>query len=193
MRRRGSLSVSACGVCGRMSIDDLRARCSPSTYAGRPRASWISDCVKALASCQATFRKTGGVHAAAVFDESGTELAAAEDVGRHNAVDKVVGALLRRGLLAVPRSQARSQSQARPESQVSPGAGTPALLAVSGRVSFEIVQKAAVAGLHFVAGVSAPTSLAVELATEMNLTLAGFVRGDAYNLYSGSHRIDRDG
>lgn len=150
--RRGTLTTAACGVCGRRTIADLTARCRPV------RPATVSDAqVHAararLVETQAVFSRTGGLHGAALVDEDGALLAAAEDVGRHNAVDKVVGACLRSGTL----SRAH-------------------LLFVSGRTSFEIVQKAAVAGVPAVAGVSAASTLAVDLATAMGMSLAGFVR-----------------
>ena len=121
----------------------------------------------ALRASQATFEETGGLHAAAAFDAMGELLIVREDVGRHNAVDKVVGALLREGRLP---------------------AGDLGLM-VSGRASFELVQKALVAGMPLLAAVSAPSSLAVDLAREFNVTLVGFLRGDSFNVYAGQERI----
>ena len=141
--RRWSTTTSACGVCGRRSIDGLLSRCSPVGNAPALPAAEILRCMELLSGLQPVFSRTGGLHAAAAFGEAGALLASAEDVGRHNAVDKVVGALLRRGLAGRPGP-----------------AGT-RLLAVSGRTSFEIVQKGAAAGIPVVAGVSAPSSLAV--------------------------------
>lgn len=157
--RRGTLTTAACGVCGRRSIDDLLARCVPLSGDAVPVGRLLA-AVSALAEGQALFEATGTVHGAAAFDEDGEQLAHAEDIGRHNAVDKVIGRLLYDGA----RERAR-------------------VLAVSGRVSFEIVQKAVVAGIAAVAGVSGPTSLAVDLAKRSGLTLAGFVRPPRYNLY----------
>ena len=119
-----------------------------------------------LTTAQPAFAATGGLHAAAIFDPSGTLLAAAEDVGRHNATDKAIGALAR----------ARW-----PLGDV--------ILMVSGRISFEITQKAAVAGISVVAGISAASSLAVELAADLGMTLIGFVRGDALVIYTGDSRL----
>jgi FdhD protein len=164
--RRGTLTTSACGVCGRRSIDDVIARV-PKVPHRQLSASLLFAAVEALRGHQPRFRLTGGLHAAAVFDQSGV-LAAAEDVGRHNAVDKVVGALLLAG-------------------RVPPGPeDAPRVLAVSGRASFELVQKAAAAGCAAVASVSAPSSLAADLAEASGLVLAGFVRGGALNLYAGA-------
>jgi FdhD protein len=165
--RRAVTANSSCGVCGRRSIDDLLCNVqrlesawtlSPGVIAGMPAT---------LRAAQATFDETGGLHAAGVFDRDGVLVASAEDVGRHNAVDKVIGRELL--LDRIPLSDR--------------------VLFVSGRTSFELVQKAVVAGIPVVAAVSAPSSLAIELARDANVTLLGFVRGDACNIYSGAHRI----
>jgi len=165
--RRHVTANSACGVCGRRSIDDLLEGShridSPLTVSRRV----IEMLPVALRSVQRTFAETGGLHAAALFDASGELAGTAEDVGRHNAVDKVIGAALGRG--EVPLSNH--------------------VLFVSGRTSFEIVQKAVVAGLPIIAAVSAPSSLAIELAREANVTLLGFVRGHTFNIYSVPARI----
>ena len=165
--RRHVTANSACGVCGRKSIDDLmdgaRLIDSPLTVSRRV----IEALPAALRAVQRTFAETGGLHAAALFDVSGTLVGMAEDVGRHNAVDKVVGAAFARG--EVPLSEH--------------------VLFVSGRTSFEIVQKAVVAGIPIVAAVSAPSSLAIELARDANVTLLGFVRGHTFNIYSVPSRI----
>jgi len=165
--RRGTVVSSSCGVCGRLSIDDLAARCTPLDDTSTIAASTLSRLVTELRSEQRLFARTGGVHAAALFDLEGRLLSLREDVGRHNAVDKVVGHLaLSRALPARGR-----------------------VLAVSGRASFEIVQKAVVAGVPIVASVSAASSLAIDLAARMNLTLAAFVRDGAMNVYAGRERI----
>lgn len=174
--RRGTLTTSACGVCGRRTIDDLLATCSPLAPGPVLGASVICGAVAALRETQSTFARTGGTHAAAAYSAGAERLATSEDVGRHNAVDKVVGALLRKGLVG-----ARSRGE--------PAAPAPALLVVSGRTSFELVQKATRAGIRILASVSAPTTLAVDLASTAGLTLAGFVRGDALNLYSHPERV----
>lgn len=165
--RRPVTTTSACGVCGRRSIDDL--------VSGMPRigADWpmsaatVSTLPERLRAAQAVFDQTGGLHAAGLFDRDGLPVAVAEDVGRHNAVDKVIGAQLLAERFPL---------------------GDRVLL-VSGRTSFEIVQKATVAGVPIVASVSAPSSLAIELAREGNVTLLGFVRGETFNIYTGDHRI----
>ena len=171
--RRGTLTTSACGVCGRRSIDDLVAACGTLNEGLVVAASVVSGAVAQLSSCQTNFPLTGGAHAAAVFDARGALLAAFEDVGRHNAVDKAVGALL---------YDRRLPS--------SPGAaGAPAILAVSGRASFEIIQKAARARIPIVVSVSAATSLAIDLAVRTGITLAAFARGRELNLCSRPERV----
>jgi len=168
--RRFTTTTSACGVCGRRSIEGLLDRCAPVPEGGAVDAAEVLGCMARLAGLQPVFSRTGGLHAAAAFGAEGLLLlASAEDVGRHNAVDKVVGALLRRGPGGRP-TDAR-------------------VLAVSGRTSFEIVQKAAAARVPVVAGVSAPSSLAVELARSAGVTLVGFARGDRLNVYSHAARI----
>jgi FdhD protein len=166
-RRRHVAATSACGVCGRRSIDDLmrHARRVDSAIAVSDRT--IAALPAALRSAQPAFDQTGGLHAAGLFDAHGMLIRAAEDVGRHNAVDKVLGAELRAG--ALPLSER--------------------ILFVSGRTSFEIVQKAVMAGVAVVAAVSAPSSLAIELARTANLTLLGFVRGAGFNVYSHPERV----
>jgi FdhD protein len=175
--RRWVAGTSACGVCGRRTLDDLLARCGPVEAATRLPVARVSAMVARLGEVQPVFARTGGLHAAAAFAADGAILAAAEDVGRHNAVDKVVGALTRSG--AVGRR--------------APGGATgnlPALLAVSGRAGFEIVQKAAAAGIPFVASVSAPTSLAVELAGSARIALLGFVRDGRLVVYASGWRLE---
>jgi len=169
--RRWSMTTSACGVCGRQTIDDLLARVPQLPPGSAVSSAQVVEAMRRLAASQPIFARTGGLHAAAILDGGGL-LGSAEDVGRHNAVDKAVGALLRRGLVGRGAS--------------SPG---PSLLAVSGRTSFEIVQKAAAAGIACVAGVSAPSSLAIDLAQAAGVLLIGFVRGDGFNVYANAHRL----
>lgn len=173
--RRGTLTTAACGVCGRRTVDDLLARCA--ALAPGPVVPWpvVTAAVASLREAQGTFARTGGTHAAAAHDAAGRRLLAREDVGRHNAVDKVVGALLREGRLGPGVPEERR----------------PALLVVSGRASFEMVQKTTRAGIPILASVSAPTSLAVDLAQAARLTLAGFVRGESLNVYAHPARIAR--
>lgn len=165
--RRGTLTTAACGVCGRKSIDDLLERCSPLHDDAHVSLSVIEQCVESLCQLQPTFEQTGGVHAAGVFSTTGNRLVVCEDIGRHNAVDKAVGALL--------YGEAKLDE-----------AG---ILVVSGRASFEMVQKAAMARISCVASVSAASSLAVSLADEVGLVLAGFVRERRMNIYTHSERV----
>jgi len=169
--RRWSTTSSACGVCGRRSIDGLLERCAPVGDAPQIAPEEILRDMARLAQLQPVFARTGGLHAAAAFAAGGILLASAEDVGRHNAVDKVVGALLRGGIVGGAS-----------------GLGA-ALLAVSGRTSFEIVQKAAAARIPVVSGVSAPSSLAIELARATGIALCGFARGDRLNVYTHAGRV----
>lgn len=161
-------TTASCGLCGRRTIESL------ATAAPRITARWtVAPAVLArlparLRRRQAAFAKTGGLHAAGLFDPQGRLETIAEDVGRHNAVDKVVGRMLLRGRLPLADR----------------------LLLVSGRASFEIVQKAFLAGIPIVAAVSAPSSLAIELARQAGITLLGFVRGSGFNVYSHPFRIE---
>jgi len=160
--RRGTLTTASCGVCGRRSIDDLLARCKPLDPVIVPRAA-VLRATEALGRTQSLFARTGGCHGAALIRFDGTHVATFEDVGRHNAVDKLVGSRLLAHAL--------------------PLAGH--VLAVSGRSSFEIVQKAVAAGIPAIASISAASSLAVDLAKRTGLVLAGFVRGEGMTLYTG--------
>jgi FdhD protein len=168
--RRNFLTSSACGVCGKASIDAIRTRARYDVSADqvRVRAGVLAGLPGTLRDAQRIFARTGGLHAAGLFTADGTLLALREDVGRHNAVDKVAGWALREGRL--------------------PLAGC--VLLVSGRASFELVQKALIAGIPVIAAVSAPSSLAAELAEESGQTLAGFLRGSSMNIYAGAERID---
>ncbi len=177
--RRWNVTSASCGVCGRRSIDGLLERVGRVEAATRLPEAVIHGCIEQLQRAQPIFARTGGLHAAAIFSAEGRLLAAAEDVGRHNAVDKVVGALLRQGLVGRPSGPARGSGDA------------PALLAVSGRSSFEIVQKAAAARVPFVASVSAPSSLAVDLAGKAGIALLGFVRSGRLNVYASAWRLER--
>ncbi len=172
--RRGTLTTSACGVCGRRTVDDLLASCGRLPGGPVVAADTVVAAVATLREAQDVFAWTGGTHGAAAHDQQGGRLLAREDVGRHNAVDKVVGGLLREVRIG-PRAAGSD--------------GAPALLVVSGRASFEMVQKAVRAGIPIVASVSAPTTLAIDLAFEANATLAGFVRGGKLNVYTHPERI----
>lgn len=165
--RRGTLTTAACGVCGRRTVDDLIGRSGVVTDPVRFAAGIISEMPVALRSGQAVFSETGGLHAAAIFGSDGRQLLVREDIGRHNAVDKVFGRMLLDHAL--------------------PAAGC--ALAVSGRSSFEIVQKAAVARVPLVVSVSAPSSLAIDLAERTGITLVGFARGSSFNVYAHPERV----
>jgi FdhD protein len=165
--RRGTLTTAACGVCGRLSIDDLIERCGVVTDGVRFPVRVVSEIPTVLRRGQAVFDETGGLHAAAIFGNDGRMLLVREDVGRHNAVDKVFGRMLLDHALPV--------------------AGC--ALAVSGRSSFEIVQKAAVARVPVVVSVSAPSSLAIDLAERTGITLVGFARASAFNVYTHPERV----
>jgi FdhD protein len=165
--RRHVTANSSCGVCGRRSIDDLLEGIQPVVSSLTVPRDVIAALPGRLRAAQQVFDVTGGLHAAGLFDREGQLLRVAEDVGRHNAVDKVLGAELLAG--GVPL--------------------TDRLLFVSGRTSFEIVQKAVVASVPIVASVSAPSSLAISLALEAGITLLGFVRGPSFNIYTSAERI----
>ena len=166
--RRHFFAASSCGICGKASIDAVRARSmQPPNPGFRIDPEVLVQLPEILRASQPVFGRTGGLHAAALFDTNGEMLALREDIGRHNAVDKVIGWALRNGRM--------------PLSEVA--------LLVSGRGGFEIIQKAIVAGLPVVASVSAPSSLAVQLAREMSLTLVGFLRGKRFVVYAGDERL----
>ncbi|HEV2968016.1 MAG TPA: formate dehydrogenase accessory sulfurtransferase FdhD [Candidatus Dormibacteraeota bacterium] len=164
---RSMLSSSACGVCGTVLIEDLRR--DLAALAGGPEVdpSILPGLVDILREGQGVFDRTGGLHAAGLFDRSGKLLWVREDVGRHNAVDKVVGRALLDGKLPASTS----------------------ILVVSGRAGYEIVQKSISAGIPVLAAVGAPSSLAVALAREFNQTLVGFLRGDRFNVYAAPERL----
>jgi FdhD protein len=166
--RLGATS-SACGVCGSDTIDEVLARRGPAPTPGRPvvDAGVIAELPDRLRQAQRAFARTGGLHAAGLFTADGDVVCVREDVGRHNAVDKVIGWALQAGLLPA----------------------TSLILQVSGRASFELTQKATMAGVPVLSAVSAPSTLAVDLAREAGLTLIGFVRGDSMNVYAGAGRL----
>jgi FdhD protein len=165
--RRATLTTSACGVCGRRSIEDLLARVRPITDDAIFTTEWVRGLSARLEPLQSNFAASGGVHAAALFDRDGEPRVVREDVGRHNAVDKVFGRTALDG-----RLPARGMA-----------------LWVSGRASFELVQKAIVAGVPLLVSVSAPSSLAIAAAEASAMTLVGFARGERFNVYAGAHRI----
>lgn len=164
--RRNTYTTSSCGVCGKASIDAVRIAAPPAPPGPRVTPDVLLEIPERMRLAQPGFDATGGIHAAALFDSAGALLETREDVGRHNAVDKLVGAMaLRRWPLGE------------------------LILMVSGRVSFEMVQKAAVAGIPVVCGVSAASSLAADLGDELGITVVGFVRRHGFNVYSKPHRI----
>jgi FdhD protein len=165
---RHFVATASCGICGKASIDEIAIRTGPIPDGPVVRRSVILALPDLLRAAQRAFDETGGLHAAALFSPTGELLALREDVGRHNALDKLVG----------------SQVLAR----AMPLHGR--LLMVSGRVSFEIVQKAAVAGVPIVCAVSAPSDLAIETADRLGVTLIGFLRGDGFNVYAHDDRLD---
>jgi FdhD protein len=167
---RNFYTSSSCGVCGKASIDAIRTRTRYDVAGDGLRLPLVTLLAlpDRLRAAQQVFEKTGGLHAAGLFTSDGELVALREDVGRHNAVDKVVGDAVRAGRLPLSGH----------------------VLMVSGRASFELTQKAAMAGVPVLAAVSAPSSLAVELAADAGVTLVGFLRGDGCNVYTRTERID---
>jgi len=167
--QRNFYATSSCGVCGKASLDavELISRHSPGDDPSRVSVATLAAMPPQLRSAQKVFASTGGLHGAALFDLDGTMLAVREDVGRHNAVDKVIGWALESGRIPLYGK----------------------VLLVSGRASFELTRKAVMAGIPVLAAVSAPSSLAVDLAAQSGLTLVAFLRGDSMNVYSRADRI----
>jgi FdhD protein len=166
--QRNFYATSSCGVCGKASLEQVQVRCAPIAPGPVIAGSIVPSLPETLRSTQRIFDQTGGLHAAGLFDVEGRLSLVREDIGRHNAVDKLIGERLL-------------------------GSGLPLssnVLLVSGRISFEIVQKAAVAGIPILCAVSAPSNLAVETAAEVGMTLVGFVRDGGFNVYSHPERID---
>lgn len=164
--RRNIFSTSSCGVCGKASIDAVRIAAAKVDPGPRIDSAQLLQLSRIMKLEQAEFARTGAIHAAALFDHDGKLLIVREDIGRHNAVDKAIGRVSR---------------------EVWPISNT--VLVVSGRVSFEITQKAAVAGIPVVAGVSAASDLAVDLGVEFGMTVIGFLRDSSFNIYCGEERI----
>jgi FdhD protein len=160
--------TAACGVCGKATLDDLELRCAPVGRGPVLAVSRLPALAEDLRARQTVFDRTGGLHAAGLFDTNAELLAAREDIGRHNAVDKIIGHALLEGTLPLADR----------------------LLMVSGRLGFEIAQKAAAAAIPVVAAVSAPSTLAVETAERFGITLVGFLRGDSFNVYCHAERLD---
>lgn len=165
---RHFVATASCGICGKASIDEVALRCEPLAPGPVVRRAVVLALPDLLRAAQRAFDETGGLHAAALFAPTGELIAIREDVGRHNALDKLIGSQLLAGALPLHGR----------------------IVMVSGRVSFEIVQKAAVAGVPILAAVSAPSDLAIETAERLGVTLVGFLRGDGFNIYAHDGRID---
>ena len=165
--KRNFTATSSCGLCGKVSIQQVAIHCPPAAPGPVVDSSLLMPLPHALRQAQRVFEQTGGLHAAGLFDQAGRLLSMREDIGRHNAVDKLIGQMLQVG--EVPLKDH--------------------LLLVSGRVSFEIVQKAAMAGVPILCAVSAASSLAIEAAQHFNMTLVGFLRNQSFNIYTHPERI----
>ena len=165
--RRQVTMTSSCGLCGRRTIETLQTRAATVDGNWSISAAILRELPARLRDAQRVFETTGGLHAAGLFDRDGTLRHVAEDVGRHNAVDKIIGRHVLQDALPLSNS----------------------ILVVSGRTSFELIQKSLLAGVPLIAAVSAPSSLAIELAEASGITLCGFVRGDRFNVYAHDHRI----
>lgn len=165
--QRNFYTTSSCGVCGKSSIDAVRQQCMAIAFSWKIEPDIIHQLPKKLRQAQQVFEYTGGLHAAGLFDQAGQLQLIREDVGRHNALDKVIGAMLVNNSLPLLNQ----------------------ILFVSGRASFELVQKAAIAGIPIFAAVGAPSSLAVTLAKECGMTLLGFVREEKFNIYTSKERV----
>ena len=167
--RRNFLTNSSCGICGKTSMDSLEIICKKKINKNIPKIkkSLITKIPDLLRKSQSEFSKTGGIHASALFNKDGKALIIKEDVGRHNALDKVIGYSLRNSIFD-------DKNQ---------------FIACSGRLSFELVQKTLIANIGLLMGVGAPTSLAVDLAKRFDMTLIGFVKSDSFNIYCGENRI----
>jgi FdhD protein len=168
---RHFVATASCGICGKASLDEVAVRCDPIPAGPLVERDTVLALPARLREGQAVFERTGGLHASGLFDPKGELLALREDVGRHNALDKLVGWAVLAGLMPL----------------------NDRILMVSGRVSLEIVQKAAVAGIPIVCAVSAPSDLAVEAAERFGQTVIGFLRGDGFNVYAGRERISLAG
>jgi FdhD protein len=164
-------TTSSCGVCGKASLEAVQQQCNIEL----PKTQWkvpsqvLYSLPDSLRNQQANFAQTGGIHGCALFDLDGNFILSAEDVGRHNALDKLIGQCIL-SMPAIPLSNH--------------------ILMLSGRISFELVQKAAMAGIRFIAAVGAPSSLAIDLAEDMGITLVGFLRGERCNIYTHPHRVN---
>jgi FdhD protein len=167
--RRNFLTNSSCGVCGKTSMDSLEIICKTKINKSNPKvkSSLITKIPNLLMQNQSEFSKTGGIHASALFNSDGKPLVIREDVGRHNALDKVIGHSFKNSIFDTKNQ----------------------FIACSGRLSFELVQKSLMANIGLLMGVGAPTSLAIDLAKRSDMTLIGFVKSDSFNIYCGKNRI----
>jgi len=167
--RRNFLTNSSCGVCGKTSMDSLEIICKTKINKDIPKikSSLITKIPNLLTQSQSEFSKTGGIHSSALFNKKGKSLVIEEDVGRHNALDKVIGHSLKNSIFDTKNQ----------------------FIACSGRISFELVQKTLMVNIGLLMGVGAPTSLAIDLAKRFDITLIGFVKSDSFNIYCGKNRI----
>ena len=167
--KKNFITNSSCGVCGKTSLDSIEVLKTNKIDLSFPKINYniISKSPELLQNNQSEFSKTGGIHASALIDDKGEVIAIREDVGRHNALDKLIGHALKNKII-------------KPENQ---------FIACSGRLNFELVQKALMSNIGLMAGVGAPTSLAIDLAKRFNMTLVGFVKQDSFNIYSNKERI----
>ena len=167
--RRNFLTNSSCGICGKASMDSLEIICKTKINKDNPKIknSLITRIPKLLMQKQSEFSKTGGIHASALFDQNGKVLVIREDIGRHNALDKVIGHSFKNSIFDTKNQ----------------------FIACSGRLSFELVQKTLMANIGLLMGVGAPTSLAIDLAKRFDITLIGFIKSDSFNVYCGENRI----
>ncbi len=167
--KRNFLTNSSCGVCGKTSLDTLEMIKKDKIVKSLPKISYkiITKSSEVLRKNQLEFSKTGGIHASGLLDKDGNIIALKEDVGRHNALDKLIGFVLKKNLLDVTKQ----------------------FLACSGRLNFDLVQKALMANISVLTGVGAPTSLAIDLANRFDMTLIGFVKEDSFNIYTNNQRV----
>jgi len=167
--RRNFLTNSSCGVCGKASMDSLEIICKTkiNKYNPKIKSSLVTEIPNLLKQSQSEFSKTGGIHASALFDQDGKVLVVREDVGRHNALDKVIGHCFKNSIFDTKNQ----------------------FIACSGRLSFELIQKTLMANIGLLMGVGAPTSLAIDLAKRFDITLIGFIKSDSFNIYCGENRI----
>lgn len=192
-------TTSSCGVCGKASIDAVQVKCKIAL----PQTQWKVDAdvifrlPDALRNAQASFEHTGGIHGCALFQRNGEIIATAEDVGRHNALDKLIGGWLNGSIerrnqstSAMNQNTDKTNAETKPTKTLETQNLADHILLLSGRISFELVQKAAMAGIRMIAAVGAPSSLAIDLAEELGITLVGFLRGERCNIYTHSQRVE---